>query len=311
MHCVVTGAAGFIGSHLSEALLAGGHTVIGIDVFTDYYPRAQKERNLAGLRGRPGFTFVEGDLREVDLPRLLEGAEWVFHQAAQAGVRASWGDYFSTYTAHNVLATQMLLEAVRKMPVRKLVYASSSSIYGDAERAPTPEETIPQPVSPYGVTKLAAEHLCFAYARNFNVPAVALRYFTVYGERQRPDMAFHRFLRMALSGEPVPVYGDGLQSREFTYVSDVVKANLLAAEHGRPGTPYNIGGGSQVTVAEVLDLMGELLGRPVARQMLPAQPGHVRRTQADITRARTELGYEPTVGLREGLRRELEWLRGT
>ncbi|NLB94455.1 MAG: NAD-dependent epimerase/dehydratase family protein [Armatimonadetes bacterium] len=311
MHCVVTGAAGFIGSHLSEALLAGGHTVIGIDVFTDYYPRAQKERNLAGLRGRPGFTFVEGDLREVDLPRLLEGAEWVFHQAAQAGVRASWGDYFSTYTAHNVLATQMLLEAVRKMPVRKLVYASSSSIYGDAERAPTPEETIPQPVSPYGVTKLAAEHLCFAYARNFNVPAVALRYFTVYGERQRPDMAFHRFLRMALSGEPVPVYGDGLQSREFTYVSDVVKANLLAAEHGRPGTPYNIGGGSQVTVAEVLDLMGELLGRPVARQMLPAQPGDVRRTQADITRARTELGYEPTVGLREGLRRELEWLRGT
>ncbi|HOJ22630.1 MAG TPA: NAD-dependent epimerase/dehydratase family protein [Armatimonadota bacterium] len=311
MHCVVTGAAGFIGSHLCEALLAGGHTVIGIDVFTDYYPRAQKERNLAGLRGRPGFTFVEGDLREVDLPRLLEGAEWVFHQAAQAGVRASWGDYFSTYTAHNVLATQMLLEAVRKMPVRKLVYASSSSIYGDAERAPTPEETIPQPVSPYGVTKLAAEHLCFAYARNFNVPAVALRYFTVYGERQRPDMAFHRFLRMALSGEPVPVYGDGLQSREFTYVSDVVKANLLAAEHGRPGTPYNIGGGSQVTVAEVLDLMGELLGRPVARQMLPAQPGDVRRTQADITRARTELGYEPTVGLREGLRRELEWLRGT
>ncbi len=309
--CLVTGCAGFIGSHLAERLIQLGHRVIGIDNFSDYYPRSIKEDNLAWLREQPAFTLVEGDLAEMDLTPWLEGIEWVFHQAAQAGVRASWGADFAIYTQANVLATQRLLEAAKGSPaLLAFVYASSSSVYGDAERYPTHEDFLPQPISPYGVTKLAGEHLCRLYARAFGVPAVSLRYFTVYGPRQRPDMAFHRFICAMLSDAPLTIYGDGMQTRDFTYVEDIVEANLLAAERGRPGEVYNIGGGSRVTVREVIALLEDILGRPARVQFAPAQKGDVLHTAADIHKAARELGYAPRFGLREGLEQEAVWLQG-
>lgn len=308
--CLVTGCAGFIGSHLAERLIQLGHSVVGIDNFSDYYPRSVKEDNLVWLRGQPAFTLVEGDLAEMDLAPWLEGVEWVFHQAAQAGVRSSWGADFAIYTQANVLATQRLLEAVKGSPsLRAFVYASSSSVYGDAERYPTREDFLPQPISPYGVTKLAGEHLCRLYARAFGVPAVSLRYFTVYGPRQRPDMAFHRFIRAMLSDAPLTIYGDGMQTRDFTYVDDIVEANLLAAERGRPGEVYNIGGGSRVTVREVIALLEDIIGRPAKVQFAPAQKGDVLHTAADIRKAARELGYAPRFRLREGLEQEVAWMQ--
>lgn len=308
--CLVTGCAGFIGSHLAERLIQLGHSVVAIDNFSDYYPRSIKEDNLAWLRGQPAFTLVEGDLAEMDLAPWLEGVEWVFHQAAQAGVRSSWGADFAVYTQANVLATQRLLEAAKGSPhLQSFVYASSSSVYGDAERYPTREDFLPQPISPYGVTKLAGEHLCRLYARAFGVPAVSLRYFTVYGPRQRPDMAFHRFIRAMLSDAPLTIYGDGMQTRDFTYVDDIVEANLLAAERGRPGEVYNIGGGSRVTVREVIALLEDIIGRPAKVQFAPAQKGDVLHTAADIRKAARELGYAPRFQLREGLEQEVAWMQ--
>lgn len=310
MRCLVTGCAGFIGSHLSEHLLRQGHDVLGVDCFTDFYRRAIKESNLSWLRAQPSFRFIEADLLEMDVAGLLEGIEWVFHQAAQAGVRASWGEEFGIYTRNNILATQRLLEAARDAPrLRAFVYASSSSVYGDAERYPTPEEILPQPISPYGVSKLAGEHLCRLYARQFGVPAVSLRYFTVYGPRQRPDMAFHRFIRAMLAGEPLTIYGDGSQTRDFTYVDDIVEANLLAAERGRAGEVYNIGGGSRVTLNEVIAILEELVETAARRRWLDPQKGDVRHTAADIRKAEDELGYRPAHSLRQGLAEEVKWLR--
>jgi len=307
--CLVTGCAGFIGSHLSERLVRAGHDVTGTDCFVDYYPRPMKEANLAWLRPQPGFHFVEASLLDADLPALLEGKVWAFHQAAQAGVRASWGDDFRIYTDNNILATQRLLEAAKgSRELRKLVYASSSSVYGDAESYPTHEGMRPQPVSPYGVSKLAAEHLCYLYQRNFGVPAVSLRYFTVYGPRQRPDIAFRRFIEAMLAGRPITVYDDGEQTRDFTFIGDAVDANLLAAERGTAGEVYNIGGGSRITVNAVLHLLEELTGRPALVQREGRQKGDVRHTAADIGKAQRELGYNPRVGIREGLAREVEWL---
>lgn len=308
--CLVTGCAGFIGSHLSEQLIQLGHQVIGIDNFSDYYPRRVKEDNLSGLRGQPAFTLVEGDLAQMELAPWLEGVEWVFHQAAQAGVRASWGADFAIYTQANILATQRLLEAAKGSPtLRAFVYASSSSVYGDAERYPTREDFLPQPISPYGVSKLAGEHLCRLYARAYGVPAVSLRYFTVYGPRQRPDMAFHRFIRAMLTDQPVVIYGDGGQTRDFTCVADILAANLLAAERGRPGEVYNIGGGSRVTVRAVIALLEEIIGRPARVQFAPAQKGDVLHTAADIRKAQQELGYTPRCSLRQGLAEEVAWLK--
>ena len=308
MRAVVTGAAGFIGSHLSSALLDSGAEVTGIDCFTDYYPRALKDANLGTLQGRVGFQFVEGALQDMDLAPVLSGATHVFHLAAQAGVRKSWGRDFDVYTRNNVEATQRLLEAMVGTPIQKYVYASSSSVYGDHVPLPMREDAYLQPLSPYGVSKLAAEHLGHLYWANHGVPAVALRYFTVYGPRQRPDMGFQRFLTAVRDGKPITVYGDGEQTRDFTFVSDIVAANLAAADRGRPGSVYNIGGGSRVTLNHVLDLIRTVTGKPVAVQREPEQKGDMRHTYADTSAARRDLDFNPRVGLEQGLDQQYRWL---
>lgn len=311
MKALVTGGAGFIGSHLSERLLEQGATVTAIDAFTDFYPRALKEANLSGLRGRPGYRLVEGDLRDADLGALLEGVTHVFHLAAQAGVRRSWGSEFQVYTGLNIDATQRLLEACEGRPIERLVYASSSSVYGDEAAIPMTEGALPQPVSPYGVTKLAAEQLCHLYFVNHGVPAVALRYFTVYGPRQRPDMGFHRFFTAVRAGRPVIQFGDGLQTRDFTFVADAVAATASAAVRGVPGRVYNIGGGSRVSVREVFDLIGRVTGRAVRIDPHPPQKGDMRDTYADTSRARADLGFLPSVTLEEGLQAMWRWMEST
>lgn len=308
MKALVTGAAGFIGSHLSEALARAGADVVGVDCFTDYYARDVKERNLAGLRAVPRFRFVEAALQTADLDALLDGATHVFHLAAQAGVRKSWGHDFRTYTSHNIDATQRLLEAVKGRPLHRFVYASSSSVYGDVATIPMREDAYLQPLSPYGVTKLAAEHLCHLYFANYGVPTVSLRFFTVYGPRQRPDMAFHRFIRAALSGSPITLYGDGGQTRDFTFVADIVAANIAAGDRGRPGAVYNIGGGSRVSVNQVLDLVSRLTGRTPDIRHEEAQKGDMRDTFADTSRARADLDFRPAYSLEAGLAAECEWL---
>jgi nucleoside-diphosphate-sugar epimerase len=307
---VVTGAAGFIGSHVTESLLADGHEVLGIDAFTDYYAREAKERNLEGPRSHRAFRLVEGRLQDLDLGPLLEGASQVFHLAAQAGVRASWGREFAHYTDHNVLATQRLLEAVRTAGGARLVYASSSSVYGDAPSLPLREDARCEPVSPYGVTKLAAEHLCVLYARNYGLPAASLRYFTVYGPRQRPDMAFHKFLKAARDGQPIHVFGDGTQTRDFTFVSDIVAATRAAANSGRPGAVYNVGGGERVVLSDVLKLIEDVTARRLTVIRDDVQKGDMRDTFADTTAAHRDLGFRSTVSLAEGLGREWQWIRG-
>lgn len=311
---LVTGAAGFIGSHLTEYLLHENYPVLGLDAFTDFYAREVKEQNIRAARGNPGFTFVEADLRTADLRDLLTRYEvrYIFHEAGQAGVRPSWGKDFYPYVERNILATQVLLEAVAGLPdpgqIRKFVFASSSSIYGDAERLPTGEDDLPRPISPYGVTKLAAEHLCFLYAKQYGLPIVALRYFSVYGPRQRPDMGMSIFIDSILRGTPIPIFGDGEQTREMTFVSDIVKANLLAlnAPNGVPRV-YNIGGGSRSTVNAILETLGEIANtRPLLKYQARAAGDH-RHGAADISRARHELGYEPRVRLEDGLRQQYEW----
>lgn len=309
MKALVTGAAGFIGSHLSAGLLDAGADVRGIDAFTDYYGRDVKETNLSSLNDRAGFEFVEGVLQTASLEPLLDGVTHVFHLAAQAGVRRSWGRDFSTYTSHNVEATQRLLEAVRDRRLHRFVYASSSSVYGDVAPIPMREDAYLQPLSPYGVTKLAAEHLCHLYHANYGVPAVSLRYFTVYGPRQRPDMAFHRFIRAALTAQPISLYGDGEQTRDFTYVTDAVAATIAAGDRGRPGAVYNIGGGSRVSINAVLDTISRLTGRTPDVRREAVQKGDMRDTFADTSRARADLGFAPAYTLEAGLGAECDWLR--
>ncbi len=321
---VVTGAAGFIGSHLVDRLLADGCEVTGIDSFEDYYPRPFKEANLAAARASERFTLVEENLLGLGrtgmagggpaagaltrLDALLAGAACVFHLAAQAGVRASWGASFSIYTDNNVLATQLLLEACRRAEVPKVVYASSSSVYGDTDRLPMREDAVCLPVSPYGVTKLAGEHLCRLYHKNHGVPTVSLRFFTVYGPRQRPDMAFHRFLRAMIEGREIDVFGAGDQTRDFTFVDDIVDG-ILAARRGRDGSVYNLGGGARVTLLEAIRRLEEASGLEAKRHGEDTQAGDVRHTWADLGRAAAELDYAPKVALQEGLRREADWLR--
>jgi UDP-glucuronate 4-epimerase len=306
---LVTGAAGFVGSHLVEALLERGDEVAGVDSFSPYYSAVRKRDNLAGVGGHPAFTLVEGDLNDLDLNRLLEGAEVVYHLAGQPGVRASWGEEFDIYLAQNVLTTQKLLEASRALPLTKFVLASSSSIYGQAESFPTLETSLPRPVSPYGVTKLAAEHLAHLYHAAFGVPTVMLRYFTVFGPRQRPDMAFSRFVAAALEGRPLTIIGDGRQSRDFTYVGDAVAATIAAAESGVAGRIYNVAGGCQATVLDVIRTLEGLVGRPLEREHLEPVPGDPRKTGGDTSAARTDLGYAPSTTLEDGLRRQLEQAR--
>ena len=306
MHCLVTGVAGFVGSHVAERLLADGHTVRGIDSFTDYYARRLKENNLQHIWASDRFTFIEADILNTNTRHLLSDVDWVFHQAAQAGVRASWGKEFAHYADFNVLATQQLLEAaVHMKKLQRFVYASSSSVYGDVDVLPVTEATTPRPVSPYGVTKLAAEHLCTLYNHVFGVPTVSLRYFTVYGPRQRPDMAFHRFCKAIVEGQPLRIYGDGRQTRDFTYISDIVEANVLAATSElATGKVMNIAGGSRVTLRSVVELLQEISHVPVHISFDETQPGDVLHTFADTTLAEKTLGYRPIISLEEGLARE-------
>jgi nucleoside-diphosphate-sugar epimerase len=309
VRALVTGVAGFIGSSVADALLARGDHVLGVDCFTPYYERADKEANLADARQSRRFELAESDLRTDEIGSMLDGVDVVFHQAAQAGVRLSWSDGFADYAGHNILATQRLLEAAKGTGT-KIVYASSSSVYGNAVEYPTTEDDLPRPHSPYGVTKLAAEHLCNLYAANWGVPTTSLRYFTVYGPRQRPDMAFHRLLEAALAGGAFPLYGDGSAIRDFTYVGDVVDANLAAADcNCAPGTVVNIAGGSSIAMRDLLDLAADVVGQAPTIDRQPNQPGDVARTGGTIDRAQRTLGWQPSTDLRTGLTAQVEWHR--
>jgi nucleoside-diphosphate-sugar epimerase len=310
---LVTGAGGFIGSHLCDTLLMLGHRVTGVDCFTDYYRRSTKERNLAQAAQSPSFRLIEADLIEADLHQLLEGIEVIYHLAGQPGVRGSWGDQFEVYARNNILATQRLLEASLAKGRVPVIYASSSSAYGDQKVMPLVEAAAPAPRSPYGMTKLGAEHLCQLYSQVHNLPTVSLRLFTVYGPRQRPDMAFQRFLTAAAAGKEITMYGDGTQTRDFTYVGDVVAAFVAAGEacvSGRvPAPVMNVAGGSRASMLDVLAAVSAVLPGQIRVRHMPAQPGDVRDTWADTTLAASVLGFEPRTGLPEGLERQWQAVR--
>lgn len=310
MRCLVTGVAGFIGSHLAERLVNDGHEVCGIDSFTPFYPRSVKEMNVEGLRSSNRFTLVEGDLLDLHLEALIDGVDWIFHQAAQAGVRTSWGSDFALYIDNNILSTQRLLDAALQGDrLSRFIYASSSSVYGEMMALPLCESSSLNPVSPYGVTKLAGEHLCSLYHDNFALPTVSLRYFTVYGPRQRPDMAFHRFCKALLTGETIRIYGDGQQTRDFTFVSDVIDANVLAAwSPAAVGETLNIAGGTCVSICEVIQLLREISGLSANLAFEQKQYGDVSHTYASTYRAEEVLGYLPVVSLLDGLVQEFQYV---
>ena len=297
MKYIVTGAAGFIGSHLAETLQRAGHQVVGIDSFTDYYDPAIKEQNARGV-----------DMRRLDLAEDgldFAGFDGVFHLAGQPGVR-SFGDVFPLYVRQNVLASRRVFEAAAEAGTR-VVFASSSSVYGEAESYPTAEDVPPRPLSPYGITKLTCEHLARAYERSFGLDAVVLRYFNAYGPRQRPDMAFPRIIEALVEGSPFALYGDGAQSRSFTYVGDVVEATVLAMERAGGGAVYNVGGGQEATMNEVIALLEGVAGRTLDVRREPAVPGDQRRTKADTSRINADLGWSPRTSLEEGLQAQWEW----
>ena len=305
MKALVTGCAGFIGSHLTERLLRKGYKVIGIDCFTDYYAREIKERNIENALNEKNFKLIGEDILEMnEYPEV----DYVFHEAAQAGVRASWGKSFEIYTRNNIEATQKLLEFYKDREIKKFVYASSSSVYGDAE-LPMREDSLLKPVSPYGVTKLAGENLCYLYWRNYNVPTVSLRYFTVYGPRQRPDMAIHKFVKAILNGEEITVFGDGTQTRDFTFIDDVVEANILAGNSEIEGGVFNVGGGSRISVNKLIKLLEEIIGKEARIKYIEKQKGDVWDTLADTTKISNELNWEPEVKIEEGLKIFVEWYK--
>ena len=308
MKTIVTGAAGFIGSHLVEQLVARGDDVVGVDNFLDNYPRRFKENNLASLAGPDKFKFVGADLLSLDLRSLLSDAAVVYHLAGQPGVRSSWGREFNRYTENNIMATQLLLEAAKDSKLEKFVYASTSSVYGDTDDLPMREEGRTRPVSPYGATKLAAEHLCHLYCKAFGVPTVALRFFTVYGPRQRPDMFFHIFMGALRHGEEVPLFDDGEQTRDFTYCGDIVDGVLGAAAYPGNGEVFNLGGGSEVSLLHAIALAEKVSGRQAKLKRFDRQKGDVRHTSARLDQARSKLGYAPKIGLEEGLAAQWEWI---
>lgn len=309
MNYLVTGVAGFIGSHLARSLLERGGRVTGVDCFTDYYERHLKELNIKDLYYYEGFTFLEKDIAELT-PLDAEGTDVVFHQAAQAGVRKSWGGSFDAYTHNNILATQKLLELCRGINLKRFVYASSSSVYGEVEELPVSEGANPRPVSPYGVSKLAAEHLCNLYHYNYGIPSVSLRYFTVYGPGQRPDMAFNIFIRSMLGKNPISVYGDGEQTRDFTFISDAVEANLAAASApGVEGMVFNIGGGSRVTVNHVIATLEDITGIKARVEYEDPQKGDPRHTFADTSAAKQLLSFTPRADLKASLQKQVTSLQ--
>lgn len=301
MKALVTGCVGFIGSHLVDKLLELGYEVIGIDCFTDYYSKEIKEANISNALNHDNFEFIEEDILNLnEYPEV----DYVFHEAAQAGVRASWGKSFEIYTRNNVQATQKLLEFYKDSNIKKFVYASSSSVYGDAE-LPMREDSLLKPVSPYGVTKLAGEYLCYLYWKNYSVPAISLRYFTVYGPRQRPDMAIHKFVKAILNDEEITVFGDGTQTRDFTFVDDAVEANILAAENDLVGEVFNIGGGSRISVNELIKRMEDITEKRIKVNYIEKQKGDVKDTLADTSRAKELLSWSPKVDIKEGLKKHI------
>lgn len=309
MICLVTGAAGFIGSHLSRRLIDERYEVIGVDCFTDFYPKWIKERNIFPLREEKNFRFFPQNLQDTNLKGLLQGVDIVFHLAAQAGVRTSWGENFSDYVKNNIEATQKLLEASRDLPLKKFIFASSSSVYGLTPQLPMTETSPLHPLSPYGVTKLAAEKLCFLYFKNYGIPTVSLRFFTVYGPGQRPDMAFHKFFKALAEGKEIEVYGDGKQTRDFTYIDDIVEATLAALERGRIGETYNIGGGHRESLDDIFPLLEEISERNLKIRWAGPQKGDVLHTLADIQNARRDLNYNPRTSLKDGLKEEWKWIQ--
>ena len=304
MKALVTGSAGFIGSHLVDKLLEQEYEVIGMDCFTDYYARKIKETNISNALKSRDFEFIEEDILNME---KFPDVDYVFHLAAQAGVRASWGESFEIYTRNNIETTQKLLEFYKDRNLTKFIYASSSSVYGDAE-LPMIEDSLLKPFSPYGVTKLAGEHLCYLYWKNYNVPTVALRYFTVYGPRQRPDMAIYNFVKAILNGDELSVFGDGTQTRDFTFADDVVKANILAAESDSVGEIFNIGGGSRISVSNLINEIEKIVGKKAKIKYIEKQKGDVRDTLADVSKAEKGLGWKPKTEINRGLERFIKWM---
>jgi len=305
MRALVTGCAGFIGSHLVDRLLQVGYEVVGIDCFTDYYPSEIKKTNISNALAHPNFRLIEQNILDIDRDKFPQ-VDYVFHLAAQAGIRASWGKNFEIYARNNIEATQRLLEFYKGREIQKFVYASSSSVYGEAE-LPMREDSLLKPNSPYGVTKLAAENLCYLYYRNYHVPIISLRYFTVYGPRQRPDMAIHRFVQAVLNGEEITVYGDGEQTRDFTYVDEVIEATLLAIKSDVAGEILNIGGGGRISVNQLIKKIETITGKKAKLEYVAGQKGDVKDTLADITKAKEKLNWQPTVKIEEGLERYIAW----
>ena len=309
MNCLVTGAAGFIGSHLCQRLLKEGFSVTGIDSFNDTYSRWMKDKNILPIKNHSQFQLISDNLKNIDLSSLLQDVDYIFHLAAQAGVRTSWGKNFSVYTENNISATQKLLEAAKDSSIKKLIYASSSSVYGLCPELPMTESSPLLPYSPYGVTKLAAENLCQLYFKNYNVPSVSLRFFTVYGPGQRPDMAFHIFLKAINENKPIPLYGDGKQTRDFTYIDDIVDANVRSLDKGQSGEIYNVGGGNRKEMKTLFPLLEKITGKKVLFQHFDRQRGDVFHTYADINKAKKDLDFSPQIPLEEGLSQEWEWIQ--
>jgi UDP-glucose 4-epimerase len=309
MALLITGVAGFVGSHLAERLLQKGFDLIGVDSFLDYYAKEVKENNLRRLMENPKFKFIEVNLLRLNLKEIFEQVEAVFHQAAIPGVRASWGKDFNQYVENNIQATQVLLEACKDIKIKKFIYASSSSVYGDAEELPIKETAPTNPVSPYGVSKLAGEHLTSLYFKGYGIPTVSLRYFTVYGPRQRPDMGFHKFIRAVLLGRDIEIYGTGEQTRDFTFIEDAVEANLQAFFGGKEGEVYNVGGGSRIKLIEAIRIIEEISGKRADLKYRDPQRGDAKHTYADVSKAKRDFGYSPEVNIHEGLRRHYEWLK--
>lgn len=309
MNCFVTGAAGFIGSHLCRRLLKEGYTVLGVDSFTDYYPRWIKEQNVKSLKKEKNFQFIEEDLNELDLKNTVSKVDCVFHLAAQAGVRMSWGENFSIYSKNNIEATQKLLEASRDSRLTKFIYASSSSVYGKCPDLPMSETSPLFPFSPYGVTKLAAEHLCFLYHTNYGTPVVSLRFFTVYGPGQRPDMAFHKFFKCISEDKNISIYGDGNQTRDFTYIDDIIEANHASIDKGKAGEIYNIGGGNRNKLNDIIPLLEEICRKKIKLSYQEEHKGDVPHTYASVEKARADIDYSPQTHLQDGLKEEWAWIQ--
>jgi len=306
---LITGCAGFIGSNLVESLLRMNYKVTGMDCFTDYYSSEIKKKNMTNFVNNKNFVFIKNDINVADLKNIVQGIDYIFHLAAQPGVRASWGQNFEIYVKNNIMATQKILEACKDADIKKFIFASSSSVYGNANKLPINEDFPKNPISPYGVTKLAAENLCNLYYENYNIPTVSLRYFTVYGPRQRPDMAFHKFINSVLNDTPITVYGNGKQTRDFTYISDVIDANILAMKSGKIGEIYNIGGGSRISVNDAIKIIEQITKKKARIEYKQSQKGDVKDTYADINKAKDQLNYKPNVNIENGLKLQVVSLK--